>query len=457
MCRGADFGRLFATLLRPYLFVLLAVTAAGLSGCARDDGAHPPSSVTGLTAGDEPEVASGAQTDGDVLRGPLYDTYARGLWILAEGSERVLGDAARIEPLLARAERLGATDLFVQVYRGGRAFYPAGPGIERAAGSDADVLAELIRRAQEEGFRVHAWVNVLSLSTRADAAMIRDLGREAILVDRQGRSILDYPDFELPQPDRRYYRMGTPGIFLDPAHYGVRERIVMTYLDLVTLYPELDGLHLDYIRHPGVLPFSPGSRFGVGLEFGYGAQSRARYRAETGRADPIEGAAPGVVRSASAWDEWRRHQVTTLVEEIASVTRTARPGLVVSAAGIAYMDRAYLSLAQDWKGWLESGAIDLAIPMVYTLDDRLLRYQVENYAGWKDAARIWPGVGVWLFNDNPERAVRQVEILRNNGFSGEVLFSDDALAKAPELEGALAGALPRLGQAAQRGSEGPAE
>ena len=458
ICRAADFGRPFATLLPLYLFAGLAIVSLGLAGCADNDPAASSSSVTSSTVSETAstmservpesrEDAAKAQADGDGAHSPkVFDTYSRGLsrglWVLAEGSQRVLGDAERIDPLLARAERLGATDLFVQVYRGGRAFYPAGPGIERADGAEADVLAELLRRAHAAGFRVHAWVNVLSLSTRADAKMIEDLGREAILVDRLGRSVLDYPDFEIPQPDRQYYRMGTRGIYLDPAHPAVRERIVMTYLDLLKRYPALDGLHLDYIRHPGVLPFSPGSRFGVGLEFGYGATSRARYRAETGRPDPIEGAPPGVVRAASAWDDWRRHQVTTLVEEISAVTHAARPGLVLSAAVIAYMDRAYLSLAQDWKGWLESGALDLAIPMVYTLDDRLLRYQVEDYAGWKEAARIWPGVGVWLFDDHPERAVGQIEILRDNAFSGEVLFSDDALATAPELERALAGPLP---------------
>jgi len=231
---------------------------------------------------------------------------ARGLWILSEGSVRLFDDPARIEDVLDRAERLGASDLFVQVYRGGRAFYPAGPGIERAPRVDAlaeagvDVLAQLLRAARSRDLRVHAWVNVLSLSTRLDAKMIEDLGSSAILVDRMGRSLLDYPDLELPEPDRRFYRMGTRGVYLDPAVPGVRDRLISTFRDLIERYPELDGLHLDYIRHPGVLPFSPGSRFGVGLEFGYGAETRARYRAETGRPDPIEGAPPGVVRSASS-------------------------------------------------------------------------------------------------------------------------------------------------------------
>ena len=369
---------------------------------------------------------------------------ARGLWILAEGGVRVLDDPARIADVLDRAERLGASDLFVQVYRGGRAFYPAGPGIERAPGVDAladagiDVLADLLRAAAARSLRVHAWVNVLSLSTRVDATMIGDLGAAAILVDRKGRSLLDYPDLELPEPDRSFYRMGTRGVYLDPAVPAVRDRLISTFRDLIERYPELDGLHLDYIRHPGVLPFSPGSRFGVGLEFGYGAETRARYRAETGRPDPIEGAPPGTVRSAAAWDEWRRHQVTTLVDEIAAACRARAPQLTISAAVIPYVDRAYLSLAQDWRRWLETGAIDLAIPMVYTLDDRLLRYQLETFAGWDQKERIWPGIGVWLFDSDPQRAAAQIERLRSLEFPGEVLFSDDALAGSPALVDALA-------------------
>jgi uncharacterized lipoprotein YddW (UPF0748 family) len=368
---------------------------------------------------------------------------ARGLWILAEGGVRVLDDVTRIDGTLDRAESLGASDLFVQVYRGGRAFYAGPEDVERAPSAESgDTLAILLAEAHRRGFRVHAWVNALSLSTRRDAALIERLGRDAILVDREGRSILDYPDLDLPEPDRRFYRMGTRGIYLDPAVPAVREYLVTTYRDLVTRYPQIDGLHLDYIRHPGVLPFSPGSRFGVGLEFGYGETSRARYRAETGRPDPIDGAAPGMVRSANAWDAWRRDQVTRLVEEIATATRAARPGLVLSAAVISYVDRAYLSLAQDWRRWLEMGALDLAIPMVYTLDDRLLGYQLDNFAGWKESQRIWPGIGVWLFDDRPDRALGQLEALRARGFGGEVLFSDDAIAEAPELLEALAGAPP---------------
>ena len=128
----------------------------------------------------------------------------------------------------------------------------------------------LLQAARVRGFRVHAWVNVLSLSTRRDAALIAQLGREAVLVDREGRSVLDYPDFDVPAPDRRYYRMGTRGIYLDPAVPAVRDRLVSTFVDLLRRYPELDGLHLDYIRSALVSSLALGFALGVGLEFGYG-------------------------------------------------------------------------------------------------------------------------------------------------------------------------------------------
>ncbi len=411
---------------------LIALLAGGLLSCIRNE--SPGDVEVGAESG-EPVAEAAAGATSAVGRG-------RGLWVLAEGSVRVLDDPERIPSLIQRALELDVSDLFVQVYRGGRVFYPTDFGVEAAsiAGADPeiDAFASLIEAAHGNGLRVHAWVNVLSLSTRRDANLIEELGREAVLVDRYGRSILDYPGLEVPEPDRRYYRMGTRGIYLDPAVPEVRERLVALFRDLVERYPDLDGLHLDYIRHPGVLPFTPGSRFGVGLDFGYGVIGRARYRAETGQPDPIEDAPAGTVRGAGRWDDWRREQVTALVESIAATSRAARPDLVLSAAVISYVDRAYLTLAQDWRGWLESGAIDLAIPMVYTLDDRLFRYQLEGFAGSALADRIWPGVGVWLFDHNPARALRQLDLLGQAGFAGEVLFSDDAIAASPALRSALA-------------------
>ena len=370
------------------------------------------------------------------------ETPRRMLWVLAEGAVRVLDDPSRIDALLDEAAALGTTDLFVQVYRAGRAWFDsdladAAPYRAMRDRFGVDSLALLLERAHDEGLRVHGWVNVLALARNRDAPIVAKLGRDAVLVDRQGRSLLDYPDYDVPQPDRRYYRMGTPGLYLDPAAPGVAAELEAVFAELLLRYPTLDGLHLDYIRYPDVLPFAPGSRFGVGLDFGYGAPTRERFAAETGRRAPLGDS----LRNANAWDAWRRDKLSELVAGVAATAERARPGVELSAAVWTYADRAYLVLGQDWRRWLEEGWLDLAVPMSYTLDTRLLRYMAEHFAGRPDGERIAVGLGSWLFAKRPEGAVEQLEVLRQAGVRHVALFSYDSIATEPALQAALHRAL----------------
>jgi len=396
-----------------------------------------------LACGEEPtpppETAETAEAD---LR--LGATRPRGLWVLCEGSQRVLEHPERIDELIEYASAIGATDLFVQVYRGGRAWFDssyavAAPYQQIRESTGVDTLRELVRRAHLLRIRVHAWVNVLSLANHRDAKIVSEIGRDAVLVDRRGRSILDYPNLDIPAPDRSYYRMGTPAVWLDPAAPGVAEYLAATFAELMTRYPELDGLHLDYIRYPGVLPFAPGSRFGVGLDFGYGESTRARFQTETGLTAPIG----DELRNANRWDEWRREKMNELVASLRTAARSAQPEApenrqpLLSAAVGTYAERVYLAEAQDWKRWIEDGLLEFAIPMAYTLDDRMFRYIAEGFASGPRSDRIWIGQGTWLFAKRPEGALEQLEMAQSAGARGEVLFSYDSIADSPALRDAL--------------------
>jgi uncharacterized lipoprotein YddW (UPF0748 family) len=351
----------------------------------------------------------------------------------------VLEHPDRIAMLLDEADKLGVSDLFVQVYRGGRAWFDSSladstPYLGVLRAFEHDTLADLIGRAHARGLRVHAWVNVLSLASNRAAPLLRELGRDAAQVDRHGRSVLDYPKLEVPAPDRRYYRMGTPAVWIDPAVPGVAERLTGTFAELIRRYPQLDGLHLDYIRYPDVLPFSPGSRFGVGLDFGYGQPSRERFRAETSLEAPF-GAS---IVNANRWDDWRRDQVTALVRRIGDAARAEQPDLELSAAVWAYANRAYLSIFQDWRGWLEEELLDFAVPMLYTRDDRLLRYNASAFVGGIAGSRVWIGLGAWLFSKQPERAAAQLRMAEASGAAGIALFSYDSIIDAANLRAVLA-------------------
>jgi hypothetical protein len=146
--------------------------------------------------------------------------------VLAEGSQRVLEHPERVRALLDDARALGATDLFVQVYRGGRAWFDsshADASPHRAAAQKAgeDPLASLVRQAHAAGLSVHAWVNALSLAQNRDAPIVRKVGKDAVAVDRQGRSLLDYPEYEVPPPERRPDRAARDALSVD-GHHGHR-------------------------------------------------------------------------------------------------------------------------------------------------------------------------------------------------------------------------------------------
>ena len=154
----------------------------------------------------------------------------RGRRVAASGSWPKAGSASwTIPPASAgpRSRRGPRRDGSIRAgVSGGERVLSGGPGIERTPRADAlaaegvDPLALLLDAAGARGFAVHAWVNVLSLSTRRDAAMIEDLGPGAILVDRERRSLLDYPELDIPQPDRRFYRMGTGASISTPRCRG---------------------------------------------------------------------------------------------------------------------------------------------------------------------------------------------------------------------------------------------
>jgi len=72
----------------------------------------------------------------------------------------------------------------------------------------------------------------------AEPPSLERLGPDALQVDRRGRSVLDYPDLDLPEPDRAWYRMGTRQVWLDPAAPSVAEALAALTGELGPRYPE---------------------------------------------------------------------------------------------------------------------------------------------------------------------------------------------------------------------------
>ena len=209
-------------------------------------------------------------------------------------------------------------------------------------------------------------------------------------------------------------------MFTAPSHPEVKEHIYDIWMDLAESY-DLDGIHFDYVRYPNP-------------DFDYSAVALDRFREwvlprisparRRGLDEALRSSPLAYVDSLPGpWSEFRRNQITELVERIYHGVKKRKPSLVVSAAVVAYADDAFASRFQDWRGWLASGILDAVAPMAYTPDNQVFQRQIQEAVEIGGRDRVWAGIGV--YQNTYRGTVDKIRIAEGLGTKGVVLFSYD--------------------------------
>jgi len=254
-------------------------------------------------------------------------------------------------------------------------------------------------------------------------ALARDLFQMDPFSPRFSEAILEYT---------RANRDRIEGLYTAPSHPEVKEHLYSVWMDLLESY-DLDGLHFDFIRYPNA-------------NFDYSRVALERFRdwvsprlsqarrdelAVAYRRDPLAyvDALPG------PWDEFRRNQLTDLVERIYYGVKKRDAGTVVSAAVFANAEDAYRSRFQDWRGWVQAGILDAVAIMAYTPINDRFESQIRGAMDAVGADRVWGGVGVYL--NSYQGTLDKIQIARELGTRGVVLFSYDWAVSEGESDGDL--------------------
>ena len=339
----------------------------------------------------------------------------RGLWVVRTD----LTTPAAVSRGVRQARANGLNTLFVQCRGRADAYYngglePRAQSLARAA-PDFDPLATVVAEGHAAGLKVHAWVNACYAWSEPNPPKAADhlvnAHPEWLAVDRAGR--------------RR--QVGDKEVFLCPGSPAARARVADVCADLARRY-ELDGIQLDYIRYAGAdLCFCQGclERFDAEVKERVTPERYAEVK-KGGRLDVVQ-AFP------SYWGDFRREQVTGLVEMIRNSVKRERPSLVLSAAVIPWgafpgdftRSEAYNAAGQDWYGWLRAGLVDAVCPMTY-------HPTLAGFMGWVKGVRrdlrqypVWFGIGAYQYP--AEASAQRVEGVRQYGGKGWVLFSYSAV------------------------------
>ncbi len=265
----------------------------------------------------------------------------KGMFVWSLEEHPVLSSVGQIERMIAFAKKEGIRDIFVQVYRGNKSWFPSEAADDepyrlcrKQVGQDAFAL--LIEKAHAQGIAVHAWMNMLSLGGNTDAPLLKKYGSSILTKNREPkRTLADY------KIDNQY--------FLEPTDRRVIRTCVKLVDEVLSQYPALDGIQFDYIRYPDVHPF-----------YGYSDDNIVRYKRA---ANKIR-----VVESDPAWKQWKRDSVTALLKRLVDEAKHINPKIHVSTTGCLSYGRALDEAMQDWPSWINTGLVEFVTLMNYPQD-----------------------------------------------------------------------------------------
>lgn len=279
-------------------------------------------------------------------------------------------------------------------------------------GGNPDILSAA---AKAEGVAYHRWIWILN---RPGDTWAQENRPEWFSVSRRGESSLTYP------PYVGYYK------WVCPSRQPVRDYLRGIIREAAS-HPGVDGVHLDYIRHPDViLPVGLWAKYNLvqdrehpEFDFCYCAVCREAFQAQSGT-DPLELPDP---TTSQAWREFRWNSVTQVVRELAEEANGA--GKQITAAVFPTPSLARTLVRQAWEQW----PLDAVFPMLYhgfyLEDPPWVGTSVREGVAALPAARPL-NAGLYLPDLDPATLGRTVRIAREAGAAGVSFFESNGLTDA---------------------------
>ncbi len=322
---------------------------------------------------------------------------------------------SNIRESIQNLARGGFNTAFFQVRETAEVFFPSGiePWSWRLGAKDPgfDPLKLAIDIAHENDIRLYASVDLLALASCGNPP------------ERTRQSHLYYTHG--PDAGESWVCRTTDGepacpggfLYLSPAIPEVQAHLRSLLTELLSAYPELDGLYFTKAEYPG-----PDSS--------HDPVSVRRYE-ERGNPD------------LDYWTDWQRAELTQLLQDLRAQAATLRPGIIVAASvpgvysrsafgGNSEVPSAYYDHYVDAVAWVQSGAVDFVVPRISeVLGTAGLEFQpvIENAFEEYTEPRFLAGLDLGRVGSNPE-ILEQARYAQRTGALGVAALSYQAVADA---------------------------
>ncbi len=245
-----------------------------------------------------------------------------------------------------------------------------------------------IQRAHDRGLKILAYMNAYPawLGTSPPPPDVPQLWN-------------DHPDWLCVNSDGATMTLNEHYVSLSPGIPSVQNYLHDVYLEVVNRY-DVDGVHFDYIRYPA-------------WNYSWDTISLKRFFDQYGGTPET---------MPDEWAQFRRDQVTELVDNVYRDAVTTRTDIHITAATWPTFNNGYNALYQDFHGWLNKGILDISHPMTYSNNvDDFIEYATEHVEHSADRF-VALGIGASRISSSSV-FVDQVEVSRQLGSHGLTVFS----------------------------------
>lgn len=253
-----------------------------------------------------------------------------------------------------------------------------------------DYVREVLDLSKSYGLKVHAWKVMFQFAE----GWMSPVGTKDKLVKDKNLVL-------------QVNQQGQQMDWLSPCDSNTVEYEIAQLTEITRMYPELEGLALDYIRFSGT-------------DVDFSGACRERFEKVRGQAVANW---PSDVSSGSLsaeYAEFRRGLITDIVHRVHDSVKIINPQIILGAAVFSNAMTAKQWQLQDWSTWAKNKWVDQLYPMAYTTNALNFENMIQDEIATSFGVPVYPAIGAWI-NDVGNSA-EQIAISRKFKTGGFGVF-----------------------------------
>ena len=329
-----------------------------------------------------------------------------------------------IDSLIVELSKNNIKNLFVQIRsRGDALYYSDIVKMNSRVQKNFDPLAYILEWSKLLNINIYAWLNTYLIWSAPyepyDEKHLYYTHPEWFATDYNGKSDIVIKVKNIQSPNWE-------GLYLSPNHPEVNIYIYNLVKEIITNYPDIDGIHFDYIRFQD--EYYGFNKIGMkNFELNYNFNPKDIYRGlfskkfgwSISEKDSIE----------NLWINYNSDNITNLIRSVKKYIDDNNVEIELTAAVKSDLLQSKSKWYQDWGYWIENDILDFVVVMNYAAsnDKFINKVRIINENLFIDNLDKKIIMGISLYNQDESSVADKIILTNLSGYNKICFFSYNSI------------------------------